>query len=68
MLTGHTLALAGAVEKTLATHRGSIDEGYDSQREIFTMTIDEVLANLDAVVKEATEQGSIPLLPIGIER
>jgi hypothetical protein len=45
-----------------------IDEGYDSQREIYTMTIDEVLTHLDAVVEEATAQGSIPILPIGIER
>jgi hypothetical protein len=45
-----------------------IDEGYDSQREIYTMTIDEVLTHLDAVVLEATEQGSMPILPIGIER
>ncbi len=44
-----------------------IEEGYDSQREIYTMTIAEVLAHLDAVVTEATEQGSIPLLPVGIE-
>ena len=44
-----------------------IDEGYDSQREIYTMTIDEVLAHLDAVDKEANAQGSIPLLPIGID-
>jgi hypothetical protein len=45
-----------------------IDEGYDSQREIYTMTIDEVLTHLDAVVEEAKAQGSIPILPIGIER
>jgi hypothetical protein len=45
-----------------------IDEGYDSQREIYTMTIDEVLTHLDAVVTEATEHGSIPTLPVGIER
>jgi len=44
-----------------------IEEGYDSQREIYTMTVAEVLAHLDAVVKEATEQGSMPLLPIGID-
>jgi hypothetical protein len=31
------------------------------------MTIDEVLAHLDAVVTEATEQGSMPILPIGID-
>ena len=31
------------------------------------MTVDEVLQHLDAVVAEAKEQGSIPLLPVGID-
>jgi hypothetical protein len=44
-----------------------IEEGYDSRREIYTLTVDEVLAHLDAVVEEARQQGSIPLLPIGID-
>jgi len=44
-----------------------INEGYDSSREIYTMTVDEVLAHLDEVVEEATAQGSMPLLPIGID-
>ena len=47
--------------------RQLIEEGYDSQREIYTMTIDEVLTHLDAVVTEATAQGSMPILPIGVD-
>lgn len=43
-----------------------IEEGYDSAREIYTMTVEEVLANLDAVVEEAKAQGAIPQLPVGI--
>ena len=39
-----------------------IEEGYDSQREIYTMTVDEVLAHLDIVVAEAKAQGSMPTL------
>ena len=42
-----------------------IEEGYDSQREIYTMTVPEVLALLDAVVTEATDQGAMPSLPVG---
>ena len=42
-----------------------IEEGYDSQREIYTMTVDEVLANLDLVVAEAKEQGAMPTLVKG---
>lgn len=41
-----------------------VEEGYDSRREIYTMTVPEVLANLDVVVAEATERGEIPTLPV----
>lgn len=44
-----------------------IEEGYDAQREIYTMTVDEVLAHLDAVVEEARAQGQMPVLPVGVE-
>jgi hypothetical protein len=43
-----------------------IEEGYDSRREIYTMTVEEVLAHLDAVVEEARAAGDIPQLPVGI--
>ena len=42
-----------------------IEEGYDSRREIYTMTIPEVLDQLDAVVAEAKVQGTMPSLPVG---
>jgi len=41
-----------------------IEEGYDAQREIYTMTVDEVLLQLDAVVQEACAQGEMPTLPV----
>jgi hypothetical protein len=41
-----------------------VEEGYDSRREIYTMTVPEVLDHLDAVVAEATEQGAMPTLPV----
>ena len=41
-----------------------IEEGYDSRREIYTMTVPEVLEHLDAVVAEARAQGEMPTLPI----
>jgi hypothetical protein len=43
-----------------------IGEGYDSRREIYTMTVEEVLSHLDAVVDEAKSAGNIPQLPVGI--
>jgi hypothetical protein len=41
-----------------------VEEGYDSRREIYTMTVPEVLEHLDAVVEEATKLGAIPTLPV----
>ena len=42
-----------------------IQEGYDSQREIYTMTVDEVLSQLEVVVAEARAQGAMPPLVKG---
>jgi hypothetical protein len=42
-----------------------IEEGYDSLREVYTMTVPEVLELLNVVVAEAKEQGSMPALPVG---
>jgi hypothetical protein len=42
-----------------------IEEGYDSRREVYTMTVAEVLAHLDTVVAEAKLQGEMPTLPVG---
>ena len=45
--------------------RQLVEEGYDSRREIYTMTVPEVLSQLDTVVAEAKAQGQMPLLPVG---
>ena len=42
-----------------------IEEGYDAEREVYTMTVDEVLDHLNAVVDEARKQGEMPSLPVG---
>jgi hypothetical protein len=44
-----------------------IEQGYDSRREIYTMTVPEVLEHLDQVVDEARREGSMPSLPVGVE-
>jgi hypothetical protein len=41
-----------------------VEEGHDSRREIYTMTVAEVLSQLDAVVAEAKELGGMPTLPV----
>ena len=53
-----TAQIAGRYLKQL------VNEGYDSRREIYTMTVDEVLDHLDAVVEEAKGLGAMPTLPV----
>jgi len=53
-----TAQIAGRYLKQL------IEEGYDAQREIYTMTVEEVLEHLDAVVAEAKELGQLPTVPV----
>jgi hypothetical protein len=54
-----TAQIAGRYLKQL------IEQGYDSQREVYTMSVAEVLDHLDAVVAEAKQLGSMPALPVG---
>ncbi len=42
-----------------------IEEGFDSRREVYTMTVAAVLEHLDAVVDEARKLGEMPSLPVG---
>jgi hypothetical protein len=42
----------------------AIESGYDNGREMYTMTIDEVLTHADAVVREAGHTGKLPTLPV----
>ena len=44
-----------------------VEEGFDARREVYTMSVEEVLAHLDAVVNEAKTQGQLPRLPVGID-
>ena len=53
-----TVQIAGRFLKQL------VEEGYDSRREIYTMTVEEVLAQLEVVVQEARALGEMPTLPV----
>ena len=44
--------------------KAAIDSGYDNGREMYTMTIDEVLEHANAVVKEAGNTANLPSLPV----
>ena len=45
-----------------------IEEGYDSRREVYTMTVPEVLQLADLVLAEAKNHGALPRLPVGIDQ
>lgn len=42
----------------------AIENGYDNGRDIYTMTVDEVLTHLDVVMKEVKNTGNLPILPV----
>jgi hypothetical protein len=44
-----------------------IEQGYDARREMYTMSVPEVLQHLDAVIAEAKERHAMPALPVGAE-
>ena len=43
-----------------------IEEGHDTGREVYTMTVVDVIDHLDAVAAEVRSQGGLPLLPVGV--
>ncbi|HEY9137309.1 MAG TPA: hypothetical protein VIM67_03490 [Terriglobus sp.] len=62
--TGYVItdyAAAQAAGKYLKT---IIQNGYDNGREMYTMTVDEVLTNVNAVVNEAGSTAKLPALPV----
>jgi hypothetical protein len=42
----------------------AIESGYDNGREMYTMTVDEVLEHANAVVKEVGNTLNLPSLPV----
>lgn len=42
----------------------AIESGYDNGREMYTMTVEDVLENVDAVVREAGSTMRLPSLPV----
>jgi hypothetical protein len=44
-----------------------MEEGHDSRREIYSMSVDEVLSHLDAVLDEARAEHGLPSLPVGVD-
>ena len=44
--------------------KGLVESGYDNGREMYTMTVDEVLEHAEAVVREAGNTANLPSLPV----
>lgn len=44
-----------------------IEEGYDAAREMYTVSVEETLAHLQAIVEEGKQLGGLPALPVGVE-
>jgi hypothetical protein len=62
VITDHLAAqVAGRYLKRL------IEEGFDSNREVYTMSVADVLDLLDGVIDEAKKLGELPSLPMGVE-
>ncbi len=61
--TGHVITDQLAAQIAGRYLKQSIENGYDSGREMYTMGADEVLDHLDAVLKEAKNTANLPALP-----
>lgn len=59
-------AITDALAAQIAGHylKQAIESGYDNGREMYTMSVAEVLEHLDAVMKEAGHTNLLPVLPI----
>jgi hypothetical protein len=64
LLTGKVITDQLAAQVAGRFLKQLIEEGYDARREIYTMTVEEVLTHLNAVVEEARTLGELPVLPV----
>src|SRR6201987_1925901 len=62
--SGHVITDRLAAQ--LAGHylKQAIEDGYDNGREMYAMSIEEVLEHLEAVMREARHTDNLPMLPV----
>ena len=62
--SGH--AITDYLAAQIAGHylKEAVESGYDNGREMYTMTVDEVLAHSDVVMKQARRTELLPSLPV----
>lgn len=63
--TGNTITDALAAQIAGRYLKQAVESGYDNGREMYTMTVDEVLENLDAVLHEVGHTSKLPTLVPG---
>ena len=61
---GHVITDYVAAQAAGRYLKQAIETGYDNGREMYTMTVEEVLEHADAVVKEAGRTTNLPTLPV----
>lgn len=64
--SGKVITDALAVQTAGRYLKQLIEQGYDAGREIYTMSIAEVLEQLDAVIAEVRSAGAVPVIPVGV--
>src|SRR5271156_54731 len=62
--TGNVITDALAAQIAGRYLKQAVQSGYDNGREMYTMTVEEVLDHANAVVKEAGRTDNLPSLPI----
>ena len=62
--TGHVITDYLAAQAAGRYLKTAIESGYDNGREMYTMTVDEVLEHANAVVREAGSTNKLPTLPV----
>ena len=62
--TGHVITDYLAAQTAGRYLKMAIESGYDNGRDLYTMTVDEVLEHAAAVVREAGRTDNLPSLPV----
>jgi len=62
--TGHIITDRLAAQAAGRFLKHAIEQGYDNGREMYTMTVAETIANVQAVLAEAKHTTLLPALPV----
>ncbi len=62
--TGHVITDQLAAQIAGRYLKQAIENGFDSTREMYVMSVEEVLEQLEAVMKEAGHTSRLPVLPL----